>query len=1002
MNCLLDLQALQSESRTRGIGRYSRGLAAALLRQAPDAFSVLLNLCEPGTFDEVQCWLSGRIPRNRVRAFHGLSRIRGMEEQNQARARACEALYDAFVAALGVDLIHIASPFDGFGDDVAMGWTERSRPGLVRTATVYDFIPLAMPEAYLPVPALRTWYHHRLSKLAQADLLLAISDYTRRVAIETLKITPERVINISADTEPVFRKLQLSGESKLLLLRRYGITQHFIMHTGVVEHRKNVETLIRAFALLPPEVRASHDLVMIGDPRQSAADEMRRVARTAGMDAARLVFAAFVPDEDLAALYNLARAAVMPSLMEGFGLPLLEAMRCGAPVLGADATSIPEVVGHSDFLFDPKRPQALAEKLLKLLSDPGFAAHARRHSEQRQKYFSWDISAARAADGFRDTLARAEGSHSGKHGRSRYVLLPPQGVSEASSASIKTVETALGPDSRIRIASASEPSPEAAHGETQGIAPEIIAIDRDRRVIILAGPAGLDSLQRAVLAKTPAVLWMPEKQVANLEPCLRYRIAGYPALRNHEPSNKAEEFPVGNLDACANLLGVLHGSKNLRSRIEAVYRNHPLACLPDLLAYARQLESNDLLPMATALADNQVPDVPARLLVDVSILVHMDAGTGIQRVVRSVLKSLLTEDHRFRIEPIHRDGNTYRYARRFTCRFMNLSPFDVEDAIVDFHPSDVFLGLDLDDLVTDGAVRLLQHHSRRGMRIVYVLYDLLAILRPDWFREQRQDEFIRWAGILASIADSVIAISKSSADHFLGYLNHLEPSRARPLNVSWWHLGCDISNCVPSVGEKPEETEWLAKMRGRTTFLVVGTIEPRKGIGQLLDAADNLWGDTDAVFALVGQDGWKVDSLLARIKAHPELGRRLFRFQTASDEVLEQLYSMASVLVLPSEGEGFGLPLIEAARRGVPIIARDLPVFREIAGMGAYYFKARTGEELAAALREWLRLQKSGRAPSSDGVECLTWSESTRRLLQAIDGNASYRAWPMTEGEDRR
>src|SRR5258708_37376216 len=123
MNFLLDLQALQSDSRARGIGRYSRGLAGAILQQSPDKISVLVNLSH-ADFEEVEYWLDGRVARDRVRVFHGLKRIRGMDDQNQARARACEALYDAFVRSLGVDLVHILSPFDGFGDDTVMGWTE--------------------------------------------------------------------------------------------------------------------------------------------------------------------------------------------------------------------------------------------------------------------------------------------------------------------------------------------------------------------------------------------------------------------------------------------------------------------------------------------------------------------------------------------------------------------------------------------------------------------------------------------------------------------------------------------------------------------------------------------------------------------------------------------------------------------------------------------------------------------------------------------------------------
>src|SRR5437660_908839 len=127
MNYWLDLQALQSDSRTRGIGRYSRGLASAMLEEWPERFSVLLNLANPDTFDDVLCWLDGRVPRDRIHAFHGLDHIRGIEEQNHGRMRACEALYDAFVRSRDIELLHVASPFDGLGDDTVVGWPSRSR-----------------------------------------------------------------------------------------------------------------------------------------------------------------------------------------------------------------------------------------------------------------------------------------------------------------------------------------------------------------------------------------------------------------------------------------------------------------------------------------------------------------------------------------------------------------------------------------------------------------------------------------------------------------------------------------------------------------------------------------------------------------------------------------------------------------------------------------------------------------------------------------------------------
>ena len=121
---------------------------------------------------------------------------------------------------------------------------------------------------------------------------------------------------------------------------------------------------------------------------------------------------------------------------------------------------------------------------------------------------------------------------------------------------------------------------------------------------------------------------------------------------------------------------------------------------------------------------------------------------------------------------------------------------------------------------------------------------------------------------------------------------------------------------------------------------MVATIEPRKGHHQTLKAFELLWGQgADINLVIVGKQGWLVEELIENIKAHSELNKRLFWQEGISDEYLENIYAESTCLIAASEGEGFGLPLIEAAQKGKPIIARDIKVFREVAGDYAYYFK---------------------------------------------------------------
>jgi glycosyltransferase involved in cell wall biosynthesis len=180
---------------------------------------------------------------------------------------------------------------------------------------------------------------------------------------------------------------------------------------------------------------------------------------------------------------------------------------------------------------------------------------------------------------------------------------------------------------------------------------------------------------------------------------------------------------------------------------------------------------------------------------------------------------------------------------------------------------------------------------------------------------------------------------------------------------------------------------------------MVGTIEPRKGHLQALAAFEQLWQDgVDVNLVIVGNEGWKplasadrrtIPQIVERLSRHPQLGRRLHWLQGLDDAALQQVYQASACLLQPSEGEGFGLPLIEAASHGLPLIVRDLPVFREVAGDAAHYFSGLDPAALAGAIRDWLALLADGRHPDARALRWLTWGENVRQLLAILqDGEA--------------
>lgn len=403
-----------------------------------------------------------------------------------------------------------------------------------------------------------------------------------------------------------------------------------------------------------------------------------------------------------------------------------------------------------------------------------------------------------------------------------------------------------------------------------------------------------------------------------------------------------------------------------------------------------------LTPIAQAIAATLPERREKQLLVDVSGVVQEDAKTGIQRVTRSILKEFLANPpDGYTVEPVYASPNRngYRYARHYTAGLLS-QDYDGEDEEIEHRPGDIFLGLDLQHRV------LLNHHDyltglrRDGVKIIFVVYDLLPISMPQAFALE-PDIHARWLETITGF-DGAVCISRAVADELTGWLGAHGHQRLRPFQINWFHLGADIESSVPSFGLPDDAEAVLARIAGVPSFLMVGTVEPRKGHQQTLDAFEHLWAQGVAAnLVIVGKQGWKVATLVSRLQHHPQRGKRLFWLKGISDEYLEKIYTASACLIAASEGEGFGLPLIEAARHKLPIIARGLPVFREVAGEHAVYFDGLHPNDLATAIQEWLSLAAEGAVPPSSAIPWLTWAESAAQLKLRVCDNGCYRQWPV-------
>lgn len=430
--------------------------------------------------------------------------------------------------------------------------------------------------------------------------------------------------------------------------------------------------------------------------------------------------------------------------------------------------------------------------------------------------------------------------------------------------------------------------------------------------------------------------------------------------------------------------------------IEAFATRSPRAHYRQFLGGMRALGAptdarhHELVAAARAVAANQPPLQPRQLLVDVSAVVQYDLKTGIQRVVRSILLALIKQPPPgFRIEPVYGDGGNrrYRYARQFTLAMLGAGELDVEDAPIEHRPGDVFLGLDLVANITAQNGALLNDMRNHGVRVCFVMYDILPLLLPRSFPHGTDVHFREFVEAVAGVADGVVCISRAVADELADWIRTHGAPRASALEIDYFHLGADISASAPSTGMPENAEQVLAAVARHPTLLMVGTVEPRKGHEQALAAFELLWSQNiDANLVIVGKPGWMVEALIQKIQQHPELNRRLFWLTGASDEMLTRLYGSCAALLAASVAEGFGLPLIEAAQQGLPIVARNLPVFREVSGGHAYYFEGTEAADLADALRAWLALFAEGKAPQSAQMPWLTWADSARQLVEAVTG----------------
>lgn len=1256
MRIVIDLQGAQSESRFRGIGRYSLALALGVARNAGGhEIWLVLNGALGASIIDLRRAFAGLVPPERIRVFDIAGPVAEIEPGNSPRCRAAELTREHFIAQLRPDAVLVTSLFEGFVDDAVV--SVGAFAGAARTAVVlYDLIPFLNPDAYLGSAIQRAYYERKIASLRSAGLLLAISDYSRQEAIDALALAPESVHAISTAVDDCFcpdttQSPEQVAQQKDELRARFGINRSLLMYApGGFDARKNIDGLITAYCLLPPALRDTHQLLIASKLGERDRADLLAHAAKRGMEKDQLILTGYVSDTDLIRLYQITDLFIFPSRHEGFGLPALEAMACGAIVIGANNTSIPEVVGCAEALFDADRPQSIAEKISQVLQDPAMQERLRAHGRAQAKRFSWDESARKAvraleqrfgapalapavattakAPARRPRLAFVSPLPPERTGIADYaaqvlpamlehyeidlivhqdkVVLPPA-LAALPQRSVAWFEQNAGQFERIVYQFGNSPfhthmfgmlarhpgvvvlhdffissvlayeqmtggMPDAwtdalfhSHGmaallaglkaeralETRNLYPcNLAVLQQARRVVVhseharslarhwygplaagdwsvvplpraLPAPGTRASARRALGIAEDAFLvcsfgfvantkhsqelldaWMAstlhrdprcelvlvgandggeygvrisatlaaggkrmrlagwtdealyqqylhaadvgvqlrcqsrgETSAAVLD-CLNYGLPtivnangsmaelppdavwGLPDLFTQDQlraaleglhADPARRAALG--ERARTLLHTVHSPANgaalYAAAIEETYAGAPgsRAALMTALAAQPALHDDDALVRRSARCIAAAPEAlaPRQLLVDVTSTARHGLNTGIERVVRMQLAELLARlEPGLRIEPVYlaeHDGRTqYRYARAYARGLYGIdSPLPPDEA-VEVNAGDRFYCADYapDAVLAAAREGLYASWRARGVEVTFLVHDLLPVLRPEFFPEGAHVGHGAWLACIAANADRLLCISGAVRSELQDWLAQAQPDMRGPLKLAVLHHGADIGAAPPAPAAK-------ARRDGPATFLMVGTIEPRKGHLQALDAFEVLWREgSDARLVIVGAEGWTalpaaarrtIPRIVERLRGHPELGKRLEWLQGIGDAHLLALYQSSSCLLVPSEGEGFGLPLIEAARYGLPVLARDLPVFREVAGAHAAYFSGMAGEDLAQALRGWLEQRSAATEPDSAGMPWITWRDNAGQLLAVLDGRGGDLAW---------
>lgn len=257
--------------------------------------------------------------------------------------------------------------------------------------TVYDLISFLFPDNF---PFKYSLYIRNLLKLVvkKVDKIIAVSNNTKGDLMGILKVPEEKIEVVYGAADERFYPIS-DREVLERIRRKYGIDKNVILFVGNLELRKNVPKIFEAYHILKDKIGKDYEIVICGD-KKWAFDHIKDSVERFGIKD-KVIFTGYVPEEDMVVLYNIANLFVFPSLYEGFGLPVLEAMKCGIPTVVSDRSSMPEVVSDASMLVNPEDSNEVADAIYRLITDPTLREEKIKAGILRAKEFTWEKSAVK-------------------------------------------------------------------------------------------------------------------------------------------------------------------------------------------------------------------------------------------------------------------------------------------------------------------------------------------------------------------------------------------------------------------------------------------------------------------------------------------------------------------------------------------------------------------------------------------------------------------------------